>query len=470
MYAIAIDDAPNDQLVLSRDPFGIKPLYYAETADAFAFASEPQALLRTGIVTPELNRAAAAEVLNLQFSTGAETPFRGIHRVLPGETLVVRAGRVAERHRIPALPDAAAADVAHAAAIGQLDELFEDSVDIHQRADVPYGMFLSGGIDSSALLAMMKRLNDQPVKAFTVGFASAGVPDERAQAERVAAAAGAEFTAIEFEEADFWRTLPDAAAAMDDPAADYAVLPTYMLAAAAHRAGLKVVLSGEGGDEMFAGYGRYRRATRPRWLGGRPLRAAGTLADAGVLRDGAADWRRGIAAAEAAASARWSALQRAQAVDCADWLPNDLLTKLDRCLMAHGVEGRVPYVDTVLAAFAFRLPDALKVRKRLGKWLLRKWLETQLPESRPMSAKRGFTVPVAEWIQARGPALGPLVAGQPGVAEMCRPDAVEALFGATGKAAGQAQWVLLFFALWHDHYLMGKTAGGDVFDTLGAAA
>ena len=174
MYAIAIDDAPNDQLVLSRDPFGIKPLYYAETADAFAFASEPQALLRTGIVTPELNRAAAAEVLNLQFSTGAETPFRGIHRVLPGETLVVRAGRVAERHRIPALPDAAAADVAHAAAIGQLDELFEDSVDIHQRADVPYGMFLSGGIDSSALLAMMKRLNDQPVKAFTVGFASAG--------------------------------------------------------------------------------------------------------------------------------------------------------------------------------------------------------------------------------------------------------------------------------------------------------
>lgn len=468
MFAIAIHDAGAGRLVLSRDRFGIKPLYYAETDRLFAFASEPQALIRAGIVPAEENAGALSQLFQLQFTCGAATAFAGIKRVLPGETLVVRAGRIIERHRTPALPDEPPLGMDADAALMRLDDVLADSVDVHQRADVPYGMFLSGGVDSSALIAMMRRLNAEPVRAFTAGFDSPGVPDERDHARDVARAAGATHTEVAFTEADFWALLPRVAAAVDDPVADYAVLPTYKLAAAVHEAGLKVVLSGEGGDEMFAGYGRYRRAARPRLFGGRPMRASGQLQGLGLLRDDGPGWRDAVRRTEAALPRRLSGLQRAQAADCADWLPHDLLTKLDRCLMAHGVEGRVPFVDPVLAAFAFRLPDKLKVRGRLGKWLLRQWLTTALPASRPMDRKRGFTVPVGAWIAARGRDLGPLVAAQPGVRKFCHPGAVEALFAQAGKKHAQAQWTLLFFALWHGHYFHGRPAEAGVFDALAA--
>ncbi len=468
MYAIAIHDAVTDRLVLSRDPFGIKPLYYIETDHLFAFASEPQALIRAGIIEATENAASLHQLFQMQFTSGRETAFAGIQRVMPGETLVVRAGRVIERHRADALAAAGPTEIGEEEALGRLDGLLENSVDLHQRADVPYGMFLSGGVDSSVLIAMMQRLNAAPVQAFTAGFDGTGVPDERAHAQDVARATGAEHTEVNFGEADFWDLLPRIAAAMDDPAADYAVLPTYKLAAAARQAGLKVVLSGEGGDEMFAGYGRYRRAARSRLFGGRPLRAAGQLQGMGLLRRDDAAWRACFEETAKALPRSFSGLQKAQATDCADWLPNDLLSKLDRCLMAHGVEGRVPFIDPVLADFAFRLPDKLKVRGRLGKWLLRKWLQSALPVSQPMSKKRGFTVPVGEWISAKGKDLGALVAAQPGIERYCHGDAVRALFQLSGKREGQAQWNLLFFALWHGHYFQGKPTDGDVFDVLAA--
>ena len=163
-------------------------------------------------------------------------------------------------------------------------------------------------------------------------------------------------------------------------------------------------------------------------------------------------------------------LQTAQAVDCADWLPNDLLTKLDRCLMAHGVEGRVPFLDLRLAAFGFRLPDAFKVHHGLGKWLLRRWLETALPQAKPHLRKRGFTVPVGEWIARRGRTLGPLVARQPGVDEACRPEAVAQLFATVADHGGgrhaAAAWHLLAFALWHRRHILGRAAVDDVAEAL----
>ncbi len=469
MYAIALHDPQTDRLVLSRDPFGIKPLYYVETGETFAFASEAQALVRAGLAAPSVDAAKARELLQLQFTIGDNLPIAGIKRVLPGETLVIRAGRIIERHRLDALPPAQQRAPDPRAAINELMAVLEDSVDMHQRADVPYGMFLSGGIDSSALIAMMDKLNDKPVQAFTVGFGGAGgVADERDHARAVAKAAHAEHTEIEFGEDDFWSLAPKVAAALDDPVADYAALPTYKLAATVKRAGLKVILSGEGGDEMFAGYGRYRRAARPWILGGRRMRDQGILSGLGILRDDTPAWRDGTQRAEAAAPRGASGLQQAQAVDCADWLPNDLLTKVDRCLMAHGIEGRVPFLDPAMAGFAFPLADRLKVRGRLGKWLLRKWLATALPESEPFSRKRGFTVPVGTWLEAKGARLGPLVAGQAGIQELCRPDAVQALFGAAGKRSGQAQWALLFYALWHQHHILGRPPEGDTFDLLAA--
>src|SRR5262249_56374169 len=163
-------------------------------------------------------------------------------------------------------------------------------------------------------------------------FAGSHVRDERSSESTAARAVGADHVENLFGEADFWRLLPEIVSAVDDPAADYAILPTWALARAAHEAGIKVILSGEGGDELFAGYGRYRSAMRPWWAGGRTPRARGILDRLGILRGEIAGWRDGIAAAEIRNSGHQrTPLQVAQAVDCADWLPNDLLVKLDRC-------------------------------------------------------------------------------------------------------------------------------------------
>ncbi|HXQ52748.1 MAG TPA: asparagine synthase (glutamine-hydrolyzing) [Stellaceae bacterium] len=469
MYALALHDPAAGRLVLARDPFGIKPLYYIETAQGFAFASEAKALIASGLVAAELVRQARNELLQLQFTTGRDTIFAGIRRVLPGETVVVAKGRVVERRRLDALPPPAAEAADEAESLEALDRALAGSVLIHQRSDVPYGMFLSGGIDSSAVLAMMARLNERPVHSFTIGFSRAGPTDERTAAREIAHALGAEHVEIEFREADFWRLLPEIAFAMDDPAADYAILPTYKLAAAAHEAGLKVILSGEGGDELFAGYGRYRSVMRPWWVGGRTPRGRGNLDRLGVLRGDLAGWRDGIEAAELhAARPGRSRLQAAQATDCEDWLPNDLLTKLDRCLMAHGVEGRTPFLDPVLAAFGFGLADDLKVRKGVGKFLLRRWVERHVPAAAPFAKKRGFTVPVGDWIARRGSQLGPLVAAQAGVREICLPGTVEALFREPKRRhEAFAAWTLLFYALWHRCHMERQPLAPDVFAALG---
>ncbi len=467
MYAIAIHDPAESRLVLTRDPFGIKPLYFVETPELFAFASEPRALIAAGLVEPEVHPAHRDELVQTQFTCGAQTIYRGIQRVLPGETLVVRSARVVERHRRDALAAGPPRFVSEEEALKELDRVLEDSVSKHQRSDVPYGLFFSGGIDSTAVLAMMARLNETPVTAFTAGFPETVDPDHRAFVRTLTDRFNARLNEVDFTEEDFWTLLPRIAADIDDPAADYAVLPTWKLARTAAQ-DLKVVLTGEGGDELFAGYGRYRSVLRPWWLGGRTLRSKGTLDGLGVLNETGTAWRDGIASAEArVAEFGWTALQRAQATDCADWLPNDLLTKLDRCLMAHGLEGRTPFLDPVVANFAFGLPDALKVRKHRGKWLLRKWLDNTLPEARAFDRKRGFTVPVGEWIRRRGSKLGALVAEQPAVKEICRPDRVRRLFDATGKREGFAAWTLLFYALWHKHHLEKAGADGDVFEVLG---
>ena len=468
MYAIAIHDPGERRLILARDPFGIKQLYYTECSFGFAFASEPQALIASGIVAADVRSDAAMELLQLQFTTGRETIYPGIHRVLPGETLIVESGRIARRLRRAALPEGPPEEMDDATALARLEAALMDSVEIHQRSDVPYGMFLSGGIDSSAVIALMAKLNDHPVRAFTVGFSDTDAVDERDHARAVAAAVGAEHVVIDFTEQDFWETLPQIARVMDDPVADYAELPTYKLASVAGQ-DLKVILCGEGGDELFGGYGRYRSMMRPWWRYKRAMRSRGALEGLGITRIETRDWRKGVAASESVVDAMGrTPLQIAQATDCADWLAHDLLIKLDRCLMAHGVEGRTPMLDSAVAEAVFRLPDRLKVHGRVGKWILRKWLDGVLPDAKPFSPKRGFTVPVGEWLIRKGATLGPLVARQAGVADLCSPDAVEKIFVSNRRRAGFAAWVLLFYALWHRYHVEGVRGDGDIFDLLGA--
>jgi asparagine synthase (glutamine-hydrolysing) len=469
MYAIAIHERVRRTVTLSRDPFGIKPLYIAQVEGGLAFASEPQALLEAGLVKRAVRPAAVEELLQLQFTTGADTIFEGIQRVLPGETITCSDGHILDRQRINPVPAEPPEDIPEAAAMERLDKALLESVDLHQRSDVPYGMFLSGGIDSAVLITLMSRLNDQPVVAFTAGFDAPGSVDERDQAAAIAKAVGAKHESIEVTESMVWRHLPEIVAAMDDPTMDYAIIPSWFLARRA-RQDVKVVLTGEGGDEIFGGYKRYQQAIKPWWRGGKTMWAGGSFDKVPVLRHQPSAWRDGMAAAEIrAAEGGRSPLAAAQALDMTDWLPNDLLLKLDRCMMAHGIEGRTPFIDRGIMAAAYRLPDSMKLHGGMGKWILRQWLAANLPEARPFAPKTGFTVPVGEWIKARGSQLGPLVAAQPGVAEIAHPEKVEALFRDIRRwRHGFACWKLLFFALWHRRHILGLEPVGDVWETLSA--
>jgi asparagine synthase (glutamine-hydrolysing) len=435
---------------LVRDPFGIKPLYvdFVNPKGLIRFASEPRALPRGLYMADE----RADELLALNYTLTGVINITGTWRLGPGDVLPVVKPNLTTHAKPPVLRGVRR-DLDDDSALAQLDAVLEDSVRVHQRSDVPYGLFLSGGIDSATIATLMARLNQRPVTAFTCGFEAPGARDERATAERVARGLDLDWRETVFTEEDFWRIAPQVAWALDDPTTDYACLPTYKLAEAA-KGTLTVVLTGEGGDELFAGYGRYRRAMRPRWLGGRP---AEPQIDAPFLADGGRaaieEWHRQAGQAPKGLTR----LQRAQWADIKTWLPNDLLLKLDRCLMAHGLEGRTPFLDREVAAFAFALPDRMKVRGRHGKWILRKWLERHCPAADPWAKKKGFTVPVADWIAPRAADLGPRVAAVQGIAEACDLDAVRAVF--TDDAQAHNRWKLMFYALWWTIHVGGASPG-----------
>uniref|UniRef100_UPI0031D3EC88 asparagine synthase (glutamine-hydrolyzing) n=1 Tax=Inquilinus sp. TaxID=1932117 RepID=UPI0031D3EC88 len=470
MYAIAIYDRPRRRLVLSRDPFGIKPLYYVETDQAFAFASEPQALFKAELARAGVAALRRAELMQLKFTTGEDTIFPQVRRVLPGETLVVEDGRVTERLRRPALPVVMASRPTDPdTMIKALDRVLEDSVAAHLRSDVPCGLFLSGGVDSSLLLAYARRVSDGPVPAITIGYDGSDSVDESREAVRIARLCGADCERVEMGPAAFWAVAPRVAAALDDPTGDPAALPTYCMAQAAAAAGLKVMLCGEGADELFGGYVRYRRTRLPwRWLS-RPARADGIFHgfDGICGLDG---WRTALGAVEGrSAEAGRSLLQTLQAIDCDEALPNALLAKLDRCLMRHGVEGRTPFIDPVVAEFAFSLPDRTKVGLQHGKLLLRRQLAAMLPDRVATARKRGFNTPVGRWMVERRDRLRLLLPQQPGLAEFVRPDLVRRLCDEAAAYPQQA-WSLLFYALWHSHHVMGLSPDGTVEDVLAQAA
>jgi asparagine synthase (glutamine-hydrolysing) len=465
MYAIAIYDPAKALLILARDPFGIKPLYYVESSDCFAFASEPQALLAAGLASRSLRPRARAELMQLKFTTGAATIFSSIRRVLPGETLVVTQGHISERRHRPALLEGADSIASYDEALQRLDATLADSVEHHLRADVSYGLFLSGGIDSGCLVGLMARLSAQPVIAFTASFPGEAADDERLSAERIARSVGARHHVVEMTARDFWCQAPQVAAALDDPTTDAATLPTYALAKAA-KDHVKVVLTGEGGDEIFCGYSRYYRSRRFWGMFARHARSRGEFDGLGHMKGVFDGWRDGLNLVERQQErGHRTFIQTLQSVDCTEWLPNDILIKVDRCLMAHGLEGRTPFLDPIVANFAFNLPDSMKVTTSMAKRLLRDWLATNVPASEPYARKTGFNPPVGAWIAARQPLIENLVARQPGIRELFPREAVACAFADLRKRH-QAAWSLLFYALWHSHHVLEIMSGGTIEDVL----
>jgi len=456
MYAIALYDPDKDRLILARDSFGIKPLYYAIAGDRLIFASQPQALFAQGQVKPLLHAEKAAELLQLKFVTSRQTVFDGVLRVLPGETLVFKGTKLAEDFRRDAFKSRGAGPVSQKTAFKELDKRLSETVSNYVRSDVPYGVFLSGGVDSCSIVAAMARAGQTGFPCYTARFPGSDLHDETRTAAAAAKMAGAEHISLSIEPDDFWDNLPELIGHMDDPSMDPAMMANYLLARRAAQ-DVKVILGGDGGDEIFGGYRRYERALLPKFIKTKPLRARGVFSGSGLLNQDDDAWRRDFAKSETHAREKTrTRLQAFQATDGADFLPHFHLTKLDRCLMAHGIEGRTPLLDEDLAEFGFNLPDRLKLKRGKGKLLLRQWLNEALPAAQPFAKKRGFSTPVNFWIKSRAPEFAGFVCDQPGTRAMFDIDAVRNVFENPDGKSGKFLWPVLFFALWHERHIIGR--------------
>lgn len=484
MFAFALYDRARDRLILVRDRLGMKPLYLCADAAGVAFASELKGLLPLLAQSPEVDPVALIQYLQNQFSGGPRTILAGVEQVRPGELMVVDAGRIVERRCYWSATGIGTGEMSFEEASRGFDELFVQVMTEHMRSDVPFGLFLSGGVDSSVLLAVLSRLQDRPIATYSVGFDSPGMVDERPSAERIARRYGSRHYGCAPSERALLGLLPRAIWAADDLMRDYANLPVLHLAERAAR-DLKVVFSGEGGDEVFAGYGRYRVNRLERWVKAIRHRGTGGFRTSAMLRGraasdllGAALWevrqeaRRPFIEAWQSAPDHWSDLQRMQYVDLTTALPDNLLVKADRMLMACGLEGRLPLVDHRVVEFGLALPDRLKVQGAQGKHFLKRWAERLVDRELLYASKRGFHVPVRrcfdhrlDWLQRRLPA-------HPAVRQWFRPQGVAALLArdvAKGHL-GRPAFALVQFALWHRLLIDGGGAdpgfGANPFELL----
>jgi asparagine synthase (glutamine-hydrolysing) len=496
MFAFALWDAARRRLLLARDRFGIKPLYYADGPRCLLFGSELRALARHPSFSHELDLDALHAFLAFN-SIPAPASIYGAARKLPaGHLLVAQDGGTEVRRYARPAPVARERLRGEPPAVlaGELRERLRDSVRAHLVADVPVGVLLSGGVDSAALAALAAQETAEPVRTFSIGFRERSF-DELALARKVARRYGTDHHELVLEP-DAAELLPRLAAAFDEPFGDSSALPTYLVSELAARH-VKVVLSGEGGDELFGGYYTYvadRMAPRL----GRPAAALRPLVDrlpsssrkisleyrakrfaagaalpplerhhawkeifssearALLLRDGerAADplnaWRARYAETVGA-----EPLHRLQDVDLGVYLVDDLLVKTDRASMAHSLEARVPYLDTAVSELALALPRELRVLGLSKKRLLRRAVEPLVPREIVHGRKRGFSIPAAAWLRGElepfaREVLAPARIRAQGVFD---PAAVTTLLDrhvARQADLSRQLWGLLAFGLWRD--------------------
>ena len=464
MYAFALHDATAGRVILGRDRLGIKPLFYVRLPDRIAFASEIKALLPILPRQPQVVATALRQFLQHQFASGENTLLAGIQRVLPGEALLIDADLNIKRHRYWSPLNIEPRQIGIDAAQAELNTLMTVVMREHVRSDVPFGLFLSGGVDSAILAAQLHAHSNERIKSFSVGYRGATRADELNEAARIAAHFGLDHHVLELEFKQVFSRIPHSIWCADELMRDYASLPTSILAETAG-ASLKVVFSGEGGDEVFAGYRRYNPRFAERWLKTLLHPCSGGFRTRGQW---AKQWTRQLFGAElntVAAIERapfikawrdtptnWSDLQRRQYVDLVTALPDNLLVKTDRLLMGFGVEGRVPFLDHRLVEFGLALPDNLKIQQHRGKWLLKRWAEPQLPPRHLQQPKRGFHVPVGDWLRGEVAAeIGQRLLRNRGIREWFNIAAIPKLVAARQRGNGGSRELfgLMQFAIWH---------------------
>jgi asparagine synthase (glutamine-hydrolysing) len=431
MFAVALWDSGRERLVLARDRLGKKPLLWTRLPDGtLAFASELRALLRLPGLSREVDLDAIDGYLALQYVPGARTALRGVNKLPPGHLLVAEGESVqVERYWQPQPAEPSRTDEEW---LERVRDTVGDAVRKRLVADVPLGALLSGGIDSSIVVALMAQASSQPVRTFTVGFSDARY-DERPYARAVAERYATVHEELELRE-DVAGTLPRLAAAYDEPLGDEAAFPTFLIAEQARRH-VTVALAGDGGDEAFAGYERYMAYRLAARVPGPAARLAGAaIRSVSTARREPRSplFRAGRFLEVAAAPARerytrlmevfplearralWADSQRAQQVhlepsrpgiaglqllDLETYLPGDLLLKADIATMAHSLELRSPFLDHDVVALGLALPDSLKVRGREGKVALRRAFGSDLPADVARRGKTGFGVPLGRWFR-----------------------------------------------------------------------
>lgn len=429
MFAFAIWDRPRRRLLLARDRLGIKPLYYYFDGSFLAFASEIKALLEVPGIPREVDPQALDLYLALRYVPGPQTMFRHIRCLQPGHTLSACDGEVRTRKYWDIeYPEASSGE-----SLARFRELLEESVRLRLIAEVPLGVFLSGGLDSTAILASMSRLAGGRVKTFSVGYEAADAQEdaanELAYARLAANAFASEHREHRLTAAEFQQFLPRLVWHLDQPLADPTCIPLYYISKLA-RESITVVLSGEGADELLGGYGIYSKmllldripgiaplaAITPweklrgylrmsavplhrRYRGvcrGIPMEALRRLIGGERCRD-LDDSQDELFGSHFSAAANTSPLNRMLYADAKVWLPDDLLMKADRMTMANGVELRVPFLDHKLVEFAAALPASSKRAKSI----LRRAVRGTVPDAIIDRPKQGFPVPLAPWLRGR---------------------------------------------------------------------
>ena len=513
MFAFALWDAPKRRLLLVRDRLGVKPLYWALSGNRLLFASEIKAILESGLIEARPNEMVLSEVLATRYTSSAETMFQGIHKLLPGHRLVFENGRVqiSQYWDLPLEgPDPEFERLPERELADRFRDLLQESVRLRLMSDVPFGMFLSGGIDSSAVAALMTREIDRPVETFSVAFADREY-SELEYARQAARAVGANAHEIVIDDNDFFGALPRLVWHEDEPIAHPSSVPLHFVSALA-RQHVKVVLTGEGSDELLAGYGKYPRSLLNWKAAGIyerfvPAAVRSTVASSvvprlparwgryarrsflSVPREPAAmffDTFAGIPlhlqrellnpSVYGAANAYGSSLEyfdhsartphgdndvlgRLLYTDVKTYLV-ELLMKQDQMSMSTSIESRVPFLDHVLVEFASRLPDRLKLSGFATKRILRQAMQGVVPDSILSRPKMGFPVPFAQWVRGpwNGVARDVLLDPRSRQRGLINPRSVEQLLDAHRSGArigGDAIWALLNLELWYRTFIDG---------------
>ncbi len=458
MFAFALWDRKEQVLHLGRDRLGEKPLYYGWMGKTFLFASEVKALKTHPQWLGEINRDAVALLMRHNYITAPHSIYKNIYKLLPGTLLTIRGDT---NRPIPvaywSIKEVAESGVnnpfggSDSEAIAQLDSLLKEAVSRQMVADVPLGAFLSGGIDSSTVVALMQVQSNRPVKTFSIGFHE-NAYNEAPYAQAVAQHLGCEHTELYVTPAQAFAVIPQLASIYDEPFADSSQIPTFLVSQLAKQQ-VTVSLSGDGGDELFAGYNRYfwgrkiwrqigwmprsaRKAIsrgltsfspqnldrafsrlprlKQRQIGDKLHKLAEVLevASPEIMYAGlVSHWKHpqslviGASQADTPLTNRnyWANLpeftRQMMYLDSVTYLPDDILTKVDRASMGVSLESRVPFLDHRVVEFAWQIPLALKIRNGESKWLLRQVLSKYVPTSLINRPKMGFGVPIDDWLR-----------------------------------------------------------------------